>query len=60
MFRCKEAHDYRDVGGRVMQDDSMDGIGRVESGTETEQLPRDVLELPNVSSLFSYKFTPCG
>ena len=23
-----------------MQDDSMDGIGRVESGTETEQLPR--------------------
>jgi len=24
--------------GRTMQDDSMDGIGRVESGTETEQL----------------------
>ncbi len=30
-----------DVGGRVMQDDSMEGIGRVESGTETEQLPRE-------------------
>ncbi len=28
------------TGGRVTQDDSMDGIGRVESGTETEQLPR--------------------
>ena len=26
--------------GRTMQDDSMDGIGRVESGTETEQLSR--------------------
>ena len=26
--------------GRVTQDDSMDGIGRVESGTEIEQLPR--------------------
>jgi hypothetical protein len=24
---------------RATQDDSMDGIGRVESGTETEQLP---------------------
>ena len=28
-----------DAGGRATQDDSMDGIGRVESGTETEQLP---------------------
>ena len=26
--------------GRTMQDNSMDGIGRVESGTETEQLSR--------------------
>ena len=26
--------------GRTMQDDSMDGTGRVVSGTETEQLPR--------------------
>jgi len=25
---------------RVTQDDSMDGIGRVASGTKTEQLPR--------------------
>jgi hypothetical protein len=25
---------------RIMQDDCMDGIGRVESGTETEQLSR--------------------
>ena len=29
-----------DGGGRAMQDDSMDGIGRVASGTKTEQLPR--------------------
>ena len=28
------------VEGRAMQDDSMDGIGRVESGTETAQLSR--------------------
>jgi len=26
---------------RATQDNSMDGIGRVESGTETEQLPRE-------------------
>ena len=25
---------------RATQDDSMEGIGRVESGTETEKLPR--------------------
>ena len=29
-----------DAGGRETQDDSMEGIGSVESGTETEQLPR--------------------
>jgi len=28
------------VGGRTTQDDSMEGIGSVESGTETEQLSR--------------------
>ena len=28
-----------DGGGRATQDDSMDGIGRVVSGTKTEQLP---------------------
>ena len=32
-------NDCREAGGRVTQDDSMEGIGRVESGTETEQLP---------------------
>jgi hypothetical protein len=26
--------------GRTSQDDSMNGIGRVESGAKTEQLPR--------------------
>ena len=29
-----------DGGGIAMQDDSMDEIGRVASGTKTEQLPR--------------------
>jgi len=41
-------HDYRDIGGRVTNsrrfrrhlDVQMDVNGRVESGTETEQLPR--------------------
>jgi hypothetical protein len=28
------------TGGKATQDDSMDGIGRVVSGTKTEQLPR--------------------
>ena len=37
--------------GRTMQDDSMDGIGRVESGTETEQLSRATQEqLPSEQS----------
>jgi len=38
--QSREGHDCRDAEGRAMQDDSMDGVGRVESGTETEQLPR--------------------
>ena len=32
-----------------MQDDSMEGIGRVEYGTETEQLPRACRTM-NISS----------
>ena len=32
--------DCMDAGARAMQDNSMEGIGRVESGTETEKLPR--------------------
>ena len=33
-----------DGGGRAMQDDSTEGIGRVASGTKTEQLPRATQE----------------
>ena len=32
-----------DAGDRATQDDSMEGIGRVEFGTETEQLPREFM-----------------
>ena len=33
---------YRKYSSRVMQDAHMDVSGRVESGTETEQLPNDI------------------
>ena len=34
----------------------MDGIGRVESETETEQLPKDVRERPNCTFRFLVDF----
>ena len=37
---------------RVTQDDSMDGIGRVESGTETEQLPSVAQQSHNEYHIF--------
>ncbi len=50
--------DCMEVGGRVMQDDSMDGIGRVESGTETEQLPKSrkqIIAISMVSVAISFR-----
>jgi hypothetical protein len=47
-----------DAGGRVTQDDSMDGIGRVVSGTKTEQLPgvaRVRGGYPNTTTVHSMK-----
>ncbi len=39
-----------------MQDNSMDGIGRVASGTKTEQLPREVRERPYCTLRFLINF----
>ena len=43
-------HDCMDAGGRATQDDSMEGIGSVESGTETEQLPRTPVATGHIPS----------
>ena len=42
-----------DAGGRETQDDSMEGIGSVESGTETEQLPRTPVATGHIPELKS-------